>query len=236
MSNVVWLDLVLFNSQADPSHDMQQLINKKLLRYYHMVHPDFVNSKGFDKIVTATTAEIQSDPKFVYAKLLKVLEELNIRRKSARTVMTNEGSTGGTDDARRVKRLSKALYVLKKKIVHFENSEVDLADETDSLYILSEQYKKRACQIYEKICDITGERKDAHRQIKKPITFNGTKYPQFNKAMQSFVNKTGSFPDIFDVRRLLDYCNQKYNLKLRQMEIKTICKYLHFVGAQRMRF
>lgn len=210
--------------QADSSPDMEQLINKKLLRYYHMVHPDFINSKSFGKAVTATAEEIQSDPKFVYAKLSNILEELNIRRKSGQTVITNEG-VGSTGDSRRdsqIKRLNKALYVLKKKIAKLEATEVDLNDESNSLYVLTEKYKKRACEIYEKICDITGESKHAHRQVKKPITFNGTKYPQFNKTMQAFVNKTGTFPDLFDVRRILDHCNEQHSLKLGREEIKLI--------------
>lgn len=195
-----------------------------------MVHPDFINSKSFAKVVIATTTEIQSDPKFVYAKLSNVLEELNVRRKSGQTVMTNEG-VGSTGDARRdnqIKRLNKALYVLKKKISQLEASEVDLDDESNSLYILTEKYKKRACEIYEKICDITGESRHAHRQVKKPITFNGTKYPQFNKTMQSFVNKTGEFPDLFDVRKMLEHCNQHYNLKLGRDEMRAICKFDFF--------
>lgn len=209
---------------------MDQLINKKLLKYYHMVHPDFINSKSFGKVVTATTVEIQANQKLVYLKISNVLEELNIRRKSGQTVMTNE-DVASTGDVRRddqIKRLNKALYILKKKIAQLETSEVDLADESNSLYILTERYKKRACEIYEKICDITGESKHAHRQVKKPISFNGTKYPQFNKTMQSFVNQTGSFPDLFDVLRILEHCNQQYNLKLGKEESKAIGKSFFF--------
>lgn len=191
-----------------------------------MVHPDFINSKSFGKAVSLATEEIQSNPKFVYLKISNVLEELNIRRKSGQTVMTNEGvaSTGDVRRDNQIKRLNKALYVLKKKIAQLETAEVDLSDETNSLYILTERYKKRACEIYEKICDITGESKHAHRQVKKPITFKGTKYPQFNRTMQSFVNQTGAFPDLFDVLRILEHCNQQYNLKLGKEEIKSICK------------
>lgn len=191
-----------------------------------MVHPDFINSRSFGKTVTATIAEIESNPKFVWKSISNVLEELNIRRKSGQTVMTNESvaSTGNERRDGQIKRLNKALYVLKKKIAKLEESEVDLNDESNSLYILTERYKKRACEIYEKICDITGESKHAHRQVKKPITFNGTKYPQFNKTMQSFVNKTGAFPDLFDVLRILEHCNQQYNLKLGRDEIKAICE------------
>lgn len=192
-----------------------------------MVHPDFINSKSFGKVVTATTAEIQSDPKSVFAKLSSVLEELNIRRKSRGQTVTNEG-VGSTDDERldtRIRRLNRALYELKKKIAKLEASEVDFADESNSLCILTDQYKKRACEIYEKLCDITGESKHANRQVKKPITFNGTEYPEFNRTLQFVVNKTGEFPDVFDVRRILEHCNTKYDLKLVREEIKVICKF-----------
>lgn len=213
-------------SRAESSSEMDDLINRKLLRYYHKVHPDFINSKSFAKVVTATIAEIESYPKFVYLKLNNILEELNIRRKSGQTVMTNEGATSTGDERRdnQIKRLNKALYVLKKKIAQLETSEVDLADETNSLYILTERYKKRACEIYEKICDITGESKHAYRSVKKPIAFTGTKYPQFNRTIQSYINKTGAFPDLFDVLRTLEHCNKQYDFKLGKEEIKAICK------------
>lgn len=191
-----------------------------------MVHPDFVNSKSFCKAVLQTSEEIQSNPKFVYLKISSILEELNIRRKSGQTVVTNEGAAT-TGDVRRdnqIKRLNRALYVLKKKIVQLETAEVDFEDETNSMYVLTERYKKRACEIYEKICDITGESKHAHRQVKKPITFTSTKYPQFNKTIQQFVNQSGEFPDLFDVLRILEHCNQQYNFRLSKEDVRYLCK------------
>lgn len=38
-------------------------------------------------------------------------------------------------------------------------------------------------QIYEKICDLTGESKYAERIVKKPISFKGTSYVELNKTI-----------------------------------------------------
>lgn len=79
-------------------------------------------------------------------------------------------------------------------------------------------------QIYEKICDLTGESKNARRLVKKPIKFNETRIPQFNKTLQAFINRTKEFPDYFDVLRMLEHCNKTYNLGLVNFEMKNIGK------------
>lgn len=212
---------------ADSSDDMELLINKKLIRYYQTVHPDFVNSKSFSKTALSVAANINASPGLVYLKLTGILEELNIRRKSGQTVVSNEDvtSTGNAKKDFQIKRLNQALYVLKKKIAKLDEDDVDLNDDDNSTYLLVERYKKRACEIYEKICDITGESKHAHRLVRKPITFQGTNYPLFNKTIQSFVNRTRIFPDLFDVLRCLEHCNTQYDFKLSKEEVKRIGKY-----------
>lgn len=77
-------------------------------------------------------------------------------------------------------------------------------------------------QIYEKICDLTGESKNAHRLVKKPIKFNETRIPQFNKTLQAFINRTKEFPDYYDVLRMLEHCNRTFNLGLVNFEMKNI--------------
>lgn len=222
--NAAFGTLVEACRRADASDDMDKLIKQKLIRYYETVHPDFVNSKSFTKTALSIADDINANPGLVYLKVSGILEELNIRRKSGQTVVSNEDVTS-TGNARRdyqIKRLNHALYVLKKKIAKLDEAEVDLDDDDNSTYLLVERYKKRACEIYEKICDITGESKHAHRLVRKPITFQGTSYPEFNKTIQTFVNRTKSFPDMFDVLRCLDHCNQQYGFRLTKDEIKRI--------------
>lgn len=224
--NEAFITLIEACRAADSSSDMELLISKKLTRYYHTVHPDFVNSKSFIKTVLGVAAEIKSKPGLVYLKLTSILDELSIRRKSGQTVHTNEEVTApNAEDAKKdfqIKRLNQALYVLNKKIAKLDQIDVDFDDEENSTFMLVERYKKRACEIYDKICDITGESKDAYRQVRKPIVFQGTNYPLFNKTITSFVNRTHVFPDLFDVLRCLEHCNSQYEFKLSKDEVKRI--------------
>lgn len=224
--NSDFLKLIETLRKADNSPDMDRLITKKLVRYYESVHPDFVNSKSFLKSVQSTRKEIETNPGLVYLKISSILEELNTRRKIRSTVVVNEEvtSTGNEKKDNQIKRLNKALYILKRKINKLESEDVDFNEDQNSVYLMGERYKKRACEIYEKICDITGESKHAHRTVKKPITFQGTIYTQFNKSIQAFVNRTNSFPDFFDVLKCLEYCNKQYEFKLKADEMKKIAQ------------
>lgn len=224
--NTEFLQLIDVCREADSSVDMEKLINRKLIRYYETVHPDFVNSKSFRKTIQAAIAEIKQHPSLVYLKISSVLEELNTRRKSGQIVVSNEEvtSTGSARKDFQIKKLNRALYVLKKRIAKLDESEVDWDDEDNSIFMISERLKKRACEIYEKICDITGESKNAQRLVKKPIKFQETSFVEFNKTLQKFINETRTFPDMFDVLRCLEHCNLQNGYRLTKEECKKIGK------------
>lgn len=69
---------------------------------------------------------------------------------------------------------------------------------------------------------MTGESKYAERIVKKPISFKGTSYPEFNKTIEKLVNKSNAFPDFRDVLKCFDFCNKKHNFKLKPDELKKI--------------
>uniref|UniRef100_A0A1B0CVR2 Daxx histone-binding domain-containing protein n=1 Tax=Lutzomyia longipalpis TaxID=7200 RepID=A0A1B0CVR2_LUTLO len=224
--NATYQELIDVCREAEDTPDMEMLIEKKLIRYYHSVHPDFVNSKSFCRTVRGVTEDIRANPGLVYLKISSILEELNTRRKSRDIVMVNEEATGTGSERRnaQIKRLSKALYILKKRIAKMEETEVDFDDDHHSVHIQVEQYKKRACQIYEKICDLTGESKTAQRAVRKPIRFQETDYPAFNRALQMFVNRTNVFPDSMDVYKCLEHCNKQFGFGLKKDELKKIAQ------------
>ncbi|XP_058061649.1 daxx-like protein [Anopheles bellator] len=214
--------------KADPSQEMETLIQKRLIRYYEVVHPDYVNSKSFQKAVAATTADVLANPDLVFLKLASIVEELNARRKS-RPVLSEprKGSDGtcssggpventtNTRKDKQIARLNRTLYLLKKRIQQLDEADVDFNDDGKSAYVMVQRYKKRAFQVYEKLCDITGESKDAHRLVKKPIQFQETQYPEFNRTIQQFVNRTDAFPDFRDVLKCLEHCNSRYDYRMR---------------------
>ncbi|XP_065094262.1 daxx-like protein isoform X2 [Ochlerotatus camptorhynchus] len=219
-------DLLDACRKADSSKEMELLIQKKLIRYYECVHPDYINSKSFRKTLAAVTQDVITRPELVYLKLSSIVEELNIRRKSRNSVITNENvtSTGSEKKDNQIRRLNRALYILKKRIAKLAEAEVDFDEDINSAYMMEERYKKRAFEIYEKICDITGESKHAHRITRKPIKFDGTHYPEFNRTIQTFVNRTNTFPDFFDVLKCLQHCNTQYGYGMRRDEMTKIAQ------------
>ncbi|XP_049282601.1 daxx-like protein [Anopheles funestus] len=232
-------DLLDACRNADSSKEMELLINKKLIRYYEIVHPDYVNSRSFKKAVVEATAGIRARPKLVFLKLGNIVEELNARRKSRAVappeeeqdnpvpaqdnpVPAQDNSTGNAKKDRQISRLNKALYVLMKRIHQMEEAEVDFSHETNSTYLMAERYKKRAFEIYEKLCDITGESKNAQRLVRKPIQFQGTQYAEFNRTLSLFVNRTNTFPNFRDVLKCLEHCNIKHDYGLRSERMNRI--------------
>lgn len=215
---------------ADNSEDMQRMVDRKLIKYYQSVHPNFVNSKTFRKTVSEVTRSVQAKPNLVYVTINSLVEEMKTRRivvVDDRDPDPNESITGDQKKDLKIRKLSKALHKLKRRIAKLEEAEVDFEDEDNSKYMISEKCKKRAWVIYEKICDLTGESKDAQRLVKKPIRFHDSPFREFNRTLEAFVNKTNSFPDMFDVLRCLEHCNKQYSYRLSKEECRNHGK--HFL-------
>lgn len=161
---------------AEPSADMKTIIKKKLLKYYHIVHPKYVISKGFLVLLKETTEEINKQPHLVYSKLKLVIDELDTRRKAVyieplaplpapengETSKTEESGsqnvaevevqkTGDKTKDLQLKKLYQALRKAKRAIADLEEEEVDLDDDLNSAYLKKVRYEKRACEIYKKV-------------------------------------------------------------------------------------
>lgn len=226
-------------NSADNSEDMQRMVDRKLIKYYQSVHPNFVNSKSFRKTVSEVTRSVQAKPNLVYVTINSLVEEMKTRRDNNKIVVVddpdpdpNESITGDEKKDLKIRKLSKALHKLKRRIAKLEEAEVDFEDEDNSKYMISEKCKKRAWVIYEKICDLTGESKDAQRLVKKPIRFHDSPFREFNRTLEAFVNKTNSFPDMFDVLRCLEHCNKQYSYRLSKEDCRNHGK--HFIEINKI--
>lgn len=223
-----YVHLIEVCKKVDPTEDMKK-VGTKLEKYYYKAHTMFVKSKSFHKLVESVTAEIQAQPKLVYKKINNLLEELKSRKATENeTVPTEENTKPSEVDGKKAKmiqKLSNALRDIHWRIKQSEEAEVDWDEENNSKYIVTERYKKRAWEIYEKLCDLTGESRSAERIVKKPIRFNGTKYKEFNRKLENFINGTKSFPDMFDVLRIMDYCSERYNYVMSKEHRKTVGKF-----------
>lgn len=143
--------------KAEPSEEMKAVIKKKLLKYYHSVHPSYVTSKTFLKTLKGTTEEIVREPHLVYSKLKTIIEELDVRRKAPAPVIPTASdsidvkATGDEAKDMHLKKLYKALVVLKRQILELEEEEVDWDDDDNSSYLKKVRFEKRACDIYKKV-------------------------------------------------------------------------------------
>lgn len=124
--------------------------------------------------------------------------------------------------ALQIQKLSDALIKIRERIHECEEAEVNFDDEDNSPYIRMELYKKRAIEIYEKLCDITGERK-----VKK-IKFKATRYDEINRELQKLVNGKKEFPDLLDVMRIIEHCNSQYNYRLSAAMCEDVGKWSVF--------
>lgn len=208
------------------------LITNKLVKYYIAAPQTFVLSKSFLKSVEKVTIDIQDQPDQVFYCLKSIVEELKTRQREGQTKenaseidgQLQVESTGDPKLDMKIRKLNKALLVCHKKIEALREREEDWNDEKNSPYLLISRFEKRALQIFEKICEITGEDPTANRKVKKPIKFKGTTYTEFNKALQSFYNRSKKFPDFMDVLKLMEHCNMQYCYELPKEKLRRVGK------------
>lgn len=229
--NQTFIDLLEVCKAADQSKEMD-LITTKLVKYYHGVHRDFVNSVSFNRTVEKATTDIKSQPAQVFWVLKSVVDELKIRQGGVKVtadgeiVTENDEAviTGDPKTDKKLYKLNRVLCVTQRKIERLREQDTIWEEENNSAYVIIGRFEKRAVEIYQKICELTGESSDANRRVKKPIRFNKTQYTEFNKAVQSFYNKTHNFPDFYDVLKVLEYCNSQYDYGLKGETLKAVAQ------------
>lgn len=142
---------------------------------------------------------------------------------------------------RKIKQIMNAMNKCEAIIKRLEEKEVDFNEENDSNYIKVERYKHRMVELYNKLCEATGENTDAGRVYLRPKHLNITRIVAVDQAITNFINskitqrnkmtKMGAltdaliFPDYRDILKCVNRCNDKKNLgldKRRQEEIGKI--------------
>lgn len=145
------------------------------------------------------------------------------------------------------RKIKQILHTMKKceaNIKRLEEEEVDFDDENDSNYIKVERYKRRMIELYNKLCELTGENADAGRVYLRPKHLNVTRIVAVDQAITNFINskitrrnqmkQTGVltddliFPDYRDILECVNRCNDKKNLGLDKRRREKMGK-LHIV-------
>jgi len=141
---------------------------------------------------------------------------------------------------RKIKVVLHAMKKCEAVIKKLEEEEVDFNDENDSNYIKVERYKRRMVELYNKLCELTGENTDAGRVYLRPKHLNVTRIVAVDQAITNFINskitrrnqmkKIGTltndliFPDYRDILECVNRCNEKKNLGLDEKRRKLMGK------------
>ncbi|XP_037034534.1 uncharacterized protein LOC119073262 isoform X2 [Bradysia coprophila] len=115
-----------------------------------------------------------------------------------------------TDD---FEKLSEHFESLQKKISDLESTVVDLNDDNDTSFLVIEEYKAQACQIYERIRKKSGK---PTKRAKDRIKFDGTPFPAFNAKLEQYVNKKRRLPVFKKVLKRFKTYNRGNNWQLNE--------------------
>ncbi|KAG4069441.1 hypothetical protein HA402_001740 [Bradysia odoriphaga] len=114
-----------------------------------------------------------------------------------------------------VAELNEHFESLQKKIADLESTVVDLNDDNDTSFLVIEEYKAQACQIYEKITKKSGE---PTKLAKDRIKFNGTPFPKFNEKLERYVNKKRRLPVFQKFLKRFKTYNRNNNWQLNEKD------------------
>ncbi|KAG5322311.1 DAXX protein, partial [Pseudoatta argentina] len=144
----------------------------------------------------------------------------------------DEDNEENFETRRKVKEILHAMKRCDAIIKKLDEQEVDFDEENNSNYMKVERYKQKMTQLYDKLCELTGENADAGRTYLRPKHLNVTRIIAVDQAITNFINckitqrnrlkKKGSltdnliFPDYSDILECVNRCNEKKKLGLKQ--------------------
>ncbi|KAK3088000.1 hypothetical protein FSP39_013298 [Pinctada imbricata] len=121
-----------------------------------------------------------------------------------------------------IRKLEKLLEDIKDKIEELKQREVSLdeMDDDDSAYIMEDRYQKKFVKVWNKLCEVKGRTPKTGRPSEKKFTYSGTRFPEINRKIESFINKTKKFPDFHDIRQVITKVNHRCKLGMRSSAVE----------------
>ncbi|XP_041973659.1 titin-like [Aricia agestis] len=227
--------------EIENSDDMKKIVEKKIKAYYKQCPKEYVESEEFIDMVASKTASIKAGPDKMYLFIKDVVDELNMQRKLAKAQeakkedvpkiaeesLIKKGEEGeyGTKRARQIRKLEKTIKQLHRAIQKLEEQEVDLDDEENSMYLLTERYKERLVRVHAKFRQMTNTKMPSEPRIVIEARPGCPQGPA--KKLEKFVNKKvpiGAplpFPDFHDVLRCVRDANEEDGLGWSNLEMEA---------------
>ena len=140
-----------------------------------------------------------------------------------------------TASDKHILKLEKALRACAKQIEKCEEAEIDWDNDDESNFIMADRWKKKFMSIFNKLAELKGEAKDLERCSDKKFKFVESKYPEINKKIEKFVNKTKSFPDFWDIKKQIEKVDSDKNLNLTDMQMHNEAEKIFIAVGKRLK-
>ncbi|XP_076822709.1 death domain-associated protein 6-like [Clavelina lepadiformis] len=155
----------------------------------------------------------------------------SVNNESESSVTNHEDQPSGTlqddEETKRTQRKIEHLEGLLKKFsdeikrLQAHELTLDEMEEEDSIYIQEGLLKKKCMKVFQKLCDIQKVPMRTGRVIERNIKLSGTRFPELNKKVESYVNRVKKFPDYQDIQYLVKKGSEKRNLQLTTSQIQN---------------
>ena len=149
------------------------------------------------------------------------IDNSNIQVFNKSLCSADEKTTGSskTVSEKHILKLEKALKACAKEIEKCEEAEIDWDNDDDSNFIMADRWKKKFMHIHNKLAEYKGMSKSLERSSDKRFKFSDSNYPEINRKIERFVNKTKTFPDFWDIKKQIEKVNEDNSLRLTDMQI-----------------
>ncbi|XP_078493706.1 death domain-associated protein 6-like [Ciona intestinalis] len=126
----------------------------------------------------------------------------------------------------KIRRYEDMMKRLSEEIKRYQAHELSLdeMDDDDSAYVEEGQLKDRMMKVFNKICALKKVNNSTGRHIERKICVTCTRFPEINKKVEQYVNKSQKFPDFFSVLFLVKRANLKHSLMLSEASIQQIAR------------
>ena len=132
-------------------------------------------------------------------------------------------------------KLEKALQACAKEIEKCEEAEIDWDNDDDSNFVMADKWKQKFMKIYNKLAQYKGKSKSLDRSSDKRFKFSESKYPEINKKIEKFVNKTQSFPDFWDIKKQIEKVNDEKQLNLTDMQMHNEAEKIFIMVGKKLK-
>merc|ERR1719319_689975 len=172
-----------------------------------------------DKTKEAKTCEPEPEPE----PEKEIAMEGSSRSTSTSKVMANNEKPAKKMSQKHIEKLEAALRKCSKKIKEYEEKEVDWDNEAEeeSNYLMTSRLKRRYMQIYSKIAEAKELSDSLDRRADKRLKCQESRYPEINKKIEKFVNRTKQFPDFQDILKLVREANKELHLTEGEMHAEA---------------